>query len=285
MAFEKCDNYPENYFHYNRIILRCAGLWAPDDCSLVKHLYKIYAVFVFLFVNLYFTSTEFVSLFQTYKEPHELIKNVNFALTHFMGAIKCIFWFWKGNQLIKIMNTLESKEYSYESSGTFIPGRIFAKYKRTGAIFTISFFLLAHMTLSSSYLPPLIATLHFMNDRNYSNKTFEQKLPYFSWMPFSYNTAPNFLWALGYQAGPMFSYAYSIVGMDTLFMNIMNFIVAHLCVIQGAFRTNRMRCSTRVKNSGGTIISVDGLKNSEALSKAMLNEMKRMIKHLQTILG
>lgn len=147
-------------------------------------------------------------------------------------------------------------------------------------IFSVSFFIMAHMTLTSSYLPPVMASISAIYSTD--NETFNQQLPYFSWMPFAYNTPVNFLWAVCYQAGPMFSYAYSIVGMDTLFMNIMNFIVAHLCVIQGAFKTNRARCCLRIK---GPELTNDGLWNSKELSREMIGEMKKIINHLQTILG
>lgn len=269
---------PKDYFAYNRWILKCAGLWAPDSCSLkIKILYSLYAVFVFLFVNLYFTTTEFISLFDTYKNPYNMIKNINFALTHMMGAAKCVFWFYRGDKLKQLMNILEDSKYKYEDMDDFRPNEILYKYKRKGIVFTVSFFLLAHMTLSSSYIPPIISAVTF---DIHGNKTFTPKLPYFSWIPFNYDTPRRFLLALAYQAGPMFSYAYSIVGMDTLFMNIMNFIVAHLCLIQGAFETTRRRCLGRIK---GNDLAADRLTNSDDLSKEMINEMKTIIKHLQTV--
>lgn len=268
----------KDYFSYNRYILKCAGLWAPENCSYTsKILYRLYAIFVFLFVNLYFTSTEFVSLFDTYKRPYDLIKNVNFALTHAMGAVKCVFWFYQGDKLKQLINTLEDPDLTYEEVNGFSPDEIFSKYKRKGKIYTVSFFLLAHLTLSSSYVPPIVSAVTFDSNKN---ETFVPKLPYFSWVPFDYNTPSRFLFVLAYQAGPMFSYAYSIVGMDTLFMNIMNFIVAHLCLVQGAFLTTRVRCLKKVRGDG---LAPDGLNNSKDLSKKMIKDMKKIIEHLQTI--
>lgn len=267
---------PTDYFFFNRVILRCAGLWQPENPSYTRRLlYRAYAIFVFLFVNLYFTTTEFVSLLETWKDLNDLIKNVNFALTHLMGAVKCVFWFLKHERLVGILMTLESREFWYDEVEGFSPSKIMGRYKLKGAIFTLSFFALAHMTLTSSYVPPLMATAVFDG-----NGTFDQKLPYFSWMPFRYDSPKAYLLALGYQAGPMFSYAYSILGMDTLFMNMMNFIVAHLLVIQGSFRTLRERCLRKIK---GPEMSIDGLWDSEELSKEMMAEMRKTIRHLQTI--
>lgn len=266
-----------DYFFCNRIILRFAGLWRPDKVgNFQKFLYQCYAIFVFLFVNLFFTTTEFVSLLETRRDLHDLIKNINFALTHLMGAVKCCFWFFRHKKLLTIIATLESDEFNYEEvQGSFSQIKIMERYKLKGAIFTFAFFALAHMTLTSSYVPPLIATARFDG-----NGSFDQKLPYFSWMPFKYDTPGKYLLALGYQAGPMFSYAYSIVGMDTLFMNMMNFIVAHLLVIQGAFKTIRVRCVRRIK---GRVLRLDGLRDSEELDVEMMKEMKKTIRHLQTV--
>lgn len=267
-----------DFFVYNRIFLKCAGLWAPENqTTILSYLYKSYATFIFLFVNVYFTFTEFVSLMQTYRNLHDVIKNINFALTHLMGAIKCIFWFFVGHRLIHIMQTLQSGEYLYyEDEKSFKPRVILQSYKRKGAIYTITFLCLAHMTLTSSYVPALAAAAFFKEEHN---NTFSQKLPYFSWMPFAYDTPSKYIIALGYQAVPMFSYAYSIVGMDTLYMNIMNCMVAHLLIIHGAFRTLRPRCLKRI---AGKELSDDGLMDSSELSKEMMKEMKRIIGHLQT---
>lgn len=251
-----------DYFLYNRLILRFAGLWQPDHYAtpLQKILYNTYATFTFLFVNVFFTTTEFISLYETRHDLYALIKNINFALTHLMGAVKCCFWFFRHKKLLKIIATLESGD---DASGAAIMQR----YRRKGVVFTLAFFVLAHLTLASSYLPPLVAAVKYDG-----NGGFKQNLPYFSWMPFDYSTRGRFLLAMGYQAVPMFSYAYSIVGMDTLFMNMMNFIVAHLVVVQRAFKTIRRRCVEKV-----------GANDPKELNRAMMGEMKTHIRHLQTI--
>ena len=269
------DAYTKDVFIVNRWILRCAGLWKPSSPSkFIQIPYKIYAIIVFLFVNLYFTSTEFFSLFYTYKNLDDFIKNVNFFLTHFMGAVKVTFWFFQGHVLRQLMETLESPEFQYKGCEGYRPGEIWAKYRKTGFKYTLGFLMLAHMTLSSSYVPPLVTAA--FHPPVYGNETsaFYYRLPYFSWMPFSHLTPGMYLLALGYQAGPMFSYAYSIVGMDSLFMNIMNFIAAHLTILQGAFMTSRKRVEEGVGKS----------RNLHEVSREMNNEMKKNCRHLQTIL-
>lgn len=168
------------------------------------------------------------------------------------------------------METLENEEeFSYdEVVGKFSQKAIMERFRFKGVVFTGVFFALAHLTLTSSYVPPLIATVKYNGSGG-----FEEKLPYYSWMPFDYGTRGWFLVAMGYQAVPMFSYAYSIVGMDTLFMNLMNFIVAHLVVVEGALKTIRGRCEKKVSDR----------KNSGEIDRVMMEEMKVCIRHLQTI--
>lgn len=225
----------QDFFFLNRWIMRFAGLWLPDSQNPnVQTAYKIYAIFVFVFVNLYFTATEFVSLFYTYKDLSEFIKNINFALTHLMGAVKVVFWYFNGYKMQRIIKVLEEADY-YEESGQFKPKELYDDFRILGMKTTIVFFLFAHSTLSASYLPPTFIALKYLFADSWEG--LPENLPYYCWMPFAYDTPKLYLLALGYQAGPMFSYAYSIVGMDTLIMNILNFISYHLNLIQRAFLT------------------------------------------------
>lgn len=81
--------YANDYFVANRWLLILAGLWRPDiNNQLIQKLYKIYAVAIFLYVNVYFTTTEFVSLLYTYGSVYDLLKNISFAITHLLGASK-----------------------------------------------------------------------------------------------------------------------------------------------------------------------------------------------------
>lgn len=76
----------------------------------------------------------------------------------------------------------------------------------------------------------------------------------------------------------MFSYAYSIVGMDTLFMNIMNCVAGNVTIIQGSFLTLRERC---VNCSDMVALTHDNINENEVLMSSMKTEMKKIMKHLQ----
>uniref|UniRef100_A0AAR5Q4H0 Odorant receptor n=1 Tax=Dendroctonus ponderosae TaxID=77166 RepID=A0AAR5Q4H0_DENPD len=292
--------YATDFFSVNRWILKCAGLWPPSTPNrVVRRLYQLYTIGVFLFVNLWFTGTEFVSLFYTYKSQYELIKNVNFFLTHFMGAVKVIFWYFYGHLLRDIMNALENPQLHYERYADFSPHRISHLHRAIGRRYSLLFLALAHATLISSYIPPLMAVAEYLNQPQGGLQQLPSRLPYFCWMPFSYDTPGKYLLAVAYQAGncacrwtalgqvkrcsfsgPMFSYAYSVVGMDALFMNILNCIAENMVLIQGAFKTVRER-STLHYCVGALAPPCDAIREHPLVLRQMDLETKKIIKHLQ----
>ncbi|CAG9819146.1 unnamed protein product [Phaedon cochleariae] len=275
------DTYAEDFFVINRWILKCAGMWRPETKNEnIRILYTAYVTGIFLFVNIFFTGTEFLSLISTFGHEYDFIKNVSFLLTHLMGAVKVVFFYFCGDKLKKIMSTLENSELRYGSCPKkgFFPGAISESFKKVGIRYTLLFFMLAHATLMSSYVPPLITAVRHIEGN--LEKPLPERLPYYSWMPFRFDTAGLYIIALGYQAIPMFSYAYSIVGMDTLFMNMMNCIGMNLEIVQGAFLTVHERVS---ENIIGPLLSPDGLYNSEKLRIALNHEMKKISIHLQII--
>lgn len=77
------------FFFVNQWILKIGALWKPDTENVIlQTLYTVYAVGTFLFVNVFFTTTEFASLLYTYNNEYDFIKNISFALTHLLGAFK-----------------------------------------------------------------------------------------------------------------------------------------------------------------------------------------------------
>lgn len=81
-------HYVSDFFIINQWVLKLGALWGPDNDNILKKLYNLYAIGTTLFVNLFFTTTEFVSFADTYGNEYDLIKNISFALTHLLGAMK-----------------------------------------------------------------------------------------------------------------------------------------------------------------------------------------------------
>lgn len=78
-----------DFFAVNQKILKLGALWRPTLKNFIlNYLYTVYAIGTFLFVNVFFTSTEFISLVNTFGNEYDLIKNISFALTHLLGAFK-----------------------------------------------------------------------------------------------------------------------------------------------------------------------------------------------------
>lgn len=70
-----------------------------------------------------------------------------------------------------------------------------------------------------------------------------------------------------------------IVAMDTLFMGLMNFITAHLSVLQGAFRNIR---NLALNDIGVRDEQIDNFEEKN-LEKVMMGYMKKCVVHFQTI--
>ncbi|XP_018560873.1 odorant receptor 94a-like [Anoplophora glabripennis] len=147
--------------------------------------------------------------------------------------------------------------------------------------YTLICFALPHLTLFASYIPPAATAILVMFEGN-GTRQLPERLPYYSWVPFGFDTGPSYLIALGYQAGPMFSYGYSISGMDALCYGLMLCIAGNLAIIQGAFLTIRERSLKRIK---GPEWAADGLYNSACLNAAMNGEMRSICRNLQTVLN
>lgn len=70
--------------------------------------------------------------------------------------------------------------------------------------YSLLFLSLAHATLISSYIPPTVSVIQYIKYGDHvenSTLSLPTRLPYYSWMPFSYNTGHMYLLAMAYQAG------------------------------------------------------------------------------------
>ncbi|XP_057661739.1 odorant receptor 94b-like [Diorhabda carinulata] len=275
------DPYAHDFFVANRWLLKIAGLWRPEnENNIIQFLYTVYVTIIFLYVNMFFMLTEFVSIFYVYGNQFDLIKNISWALTHFMGTVKVVFVNFQGHQLRKIMDNLENSKLHYEHcpSKDFFPGKISKRYKRIGITHTVVFLWMAYLIIILSYLPPVIAAL--ISVANNTEIMLQQKLPYDFWTPFKPDTTTSYFLAVGFQIIPMFSYTHSVVGMDTLFTNIMNCIAMNLEIIQGAFISISPRAAAKTE---GPLLTPDKLHNSDALTIKLRTEMKKVTKHLQVV--
>ncbi|CAH0550486.1 unnamed protein product [Brassicogethes aeneus] len=217
--------------------------------------------------------TEFISLLYTYSDLDNFIKNLSCGLTDLLVTGKVVFWYVNMNKLQGIIKRLEKDQFKYDRCEDFNPKEIFYSYKIFGVKTAGTFLIVCCLTWCASYLPPIFSTLKVLN----TNDEFEpQPLPFYSWIPFSYDTPKMYLVALIYQAVAMLSTAQNIVGLDSLIMNLMNFIAYHLTLIQQAFLKITQRKLRRR-------FYLQNLSPEE--HTIMEKEMKEMCKQVQKILG
>ncbi|XP_072384244.1 odorant receptor 2a-like [Diabrotica undecimpunctata] len=203
------------------------------------------------------------------------------ALTHMLGLVKVSFIFFYRDDLIRIMKTLSNQKLRYECclEKDFFPGRISHEYELFGRKCIFIFLSVATIGILASYVPPTLVALQY--DENNPESYIPDYMPYRAWMPFKIDASTKtYLLAVLYEAIPLYSFAYSIIATDCLFINIINYITMHLKTIRGAMTSIRERT---VKKINGPDLTPDGLYNSRELNEKMKQEMNKIIQHLQEV--
>ncbi|CAH0554506.1 unnamed protein product [Brassicogethes aeneus] len=266
-----------DFFFFNRWVLKVAGLWSPDSKNRrIQIIYKMYSIFVFISVYCFYVISEFIALLYTYKNLNDFTKNLGIALTSFMATEKIIFWHVNKNKIQVIVKRLEEDQFKYDECEEFHPKNIFFDYKVSGLKITVSFLVFGYLTLFFAFSGPIVVTVVNIIKTNSSEDFLQPNfLPYYSWTPYKYDTPKMYLVALILQGFSKFSTVQSIVGLDCLIINIMNFIACHFALIQQAF----LKITERKLNKK---IYSQNLTPSE--HQIMEKEMKEMCKHIQKLL-
>lgn len=280
MYFSFEMSYPKDYFDINRKIMKIASLWPlfSSSCS-----YKFFSFFCFFYCIIFCTPSEFVSLLDTKEDITDFTMNLGIALTHGIASLKVINWYVRRKQILLIMEILNADEYHYETTPYFNPGLIIEDAKRTNKTLTKMFFILANIIPGSSYVLAIIS-FFFQNQSFYSldksgNSTYCRKLPFHSWIPFDRSSYWSCFFALLFQSFPFTYLTVMIVAMDTLYMGLINYLTAHLLVLQEAFRNIR----TSAVHEIGRISQLNPLHDDKVLDSAMMRQMKKCTIHFQTV--
>ena len=269
----------------NRVFLTIGGLWPPKTNSLLRRrLYQFFQVFTFVFCIIIYIPSFFITTVDKNKSIIDIIKDFNLGLTAILASVKLSFWLVRGNHVMEVMENIESDEFHYENVENFNPGLEIHKAKRIGIYYGVTFCMLAHLTLYTAYVPVCIQAFKYLSrGESIVNVTTFTKLPYDTYIPFEFHSTPGrYLWAALYQYIPLGLYSFNLIGMDTLFMNLLNFVATHLQILKGAFLTIRKRCL--LKKTLSYDVSENGLRNSPEMEYLMSFEMKKCVKHLQSIL-
>ncbi|CAH0553877.1 unnamed protein product [Brassicogethes aeneus] len=223
-----------DFFFFNRWILKIAGLWLPDSKNwYVQFVYKLYAFTELISVYCIFVISEFISLF--YNHSHDLngfMKNLSFGLTDLLASGKVVFWYVNRDKLRGIIRRLEEDQLKYERCEDFNPEDMFYRYKIFGVKTVGTYLGFSYLVILLSFAPPILSTLKVL----ITNEKFEpDPLPYNPEFPFNYDTPKMYLVALLFQGTTMFSRVQNIIGLDSLIINLMNFMAYHFTLLQQAF--------------------------------------------------
>lgn len=274
------DEYPNDYFEVNIQIMKTATIWDRK---------KVFSIFIFIYCIIYCTPSEFISLWYTRINVASLTMNLGVGLTHGVAVIKVLNWYYRQQEMVDLMASLQEREdMKYENFKSFKPGYILQKAKRLNIVVSTLFFWCAISVPVSGYIAGFAnifinyfwhhSTVNISNTTDNNNSTisttnFKCGLPFFSWIPFDYSTEEFCFLAMMFQCIPMYYLTLMIVAVDTFFMSIVNYLTAHLMVLQGALTTVCERGDIKSRTSGNIIIR----------RRNELKELKKCLKHLQFI--
>ncbi|KAK9738259.1 7tm Odorant receptor [Popillia japonica] len=181
-----------------------------------------------------------------------------------------------------IMNRLETDTFDCEKIDDFDPESMLKRAKRSGIKYACLLLFFSHLVLGLGYIPVMsLACWYYFNNLQISNVQTFKTLPYYTHIPVDHDTPLKYIFACLLQCVPMYLYVNAFVGVDSLFMNLMNFIATRMLILQGAFRTMRKRC---LKKIIGNDLTPDNLHNSDEMEEYMMSDMKKCIQHLQLLL-
>lgn len=277
---EYSDEYPNDYFEVNIQIMKTATIWDRK---------KPFSIVIFIYCIIYCTPSEFISLWYTRINVASLTMNLGVALTHGVAVIKVMNWYYRQRDMVNLMASLQGQEdLKYENFKSFKPGYIIQKAKRLNIVVSTLFFWCAISVPVSGYIAGFAnifinyfwhhSTANLSNSTDNYNSTistmnFKCGLPFFSWIPFDYSTEELCFLAMMFQSVPMYYLTLMIVAVDTFFMSLVNFLTAHLMVLQGALKTVCERGDVKA----GSYVNILSRRKNE------LKELKKCLKHLQFI--
>lgn len=208
-------NYMENLFSVNKVLLDTGGLIFKNKSStrLKKNLILCYSCFCIIYCQIIYTPAECFMFTHTHKNKDKFIEHVGMVLTHTLGTMKVLLWYYKNDVITGILNTLQSDEFLYESYKKFNPSEIARRIKRISDTINLVFFVLASLVPTFKLMPSVVELYNTENSEFINGSAIcKDLLPYYSWIPFPSSTKISCAFAMVFQYIPMTIYAFQIVG-------------------------------------------------------------------------
>lgn len=215
----------EDFFDANIWLLKLAGLWVPDRGE--NFYWKCWYWCFNIIVNGYsigiFMPSEFLAFGRSRRTLDDAIKNASVAVTHLLAGIKVIIWLRRRKEILHMIDVLEQKGSEYEAINDFRPAEIIKEEKSTKNFTTAAFLMLALSVSITAFSGAMAIYLtdydkyveYSINPDNTTTYRYTQKLPYWAWIPFKYDSSrARFLMVIFYTCFAPFQQAWVIVGMN-----------------------------------------------------------------------
>lgn len=302
MNSNELNKYAPKYFSFHVKLLKISGMWIPPDGKIYeKRFYLIYIIFVTLYAEIWYNTTEYIKLlFETSDNFEDIVTEVGMLISHALGSIKLFNYLHKMNKIQSMLYELENGHKIYECFNDFNPEAVLKKCQITTTRLSFVFFMYINWVPLSKIIIAAPKIILYQTTRN-ETLHCDGLLPYFSWFPFDINTYQTCNIAFIIQTIPMMFYAWQIAcklqdlflrsinilallitAHDIIFTSIMHFTKAHFIILQGAFISLRERCLNKLNIVDGREILHD--EEVPELDREMMKEINQATKYLQILL-
>ncbi|KAJ8948922.1 hypothetical protein NQ314_008324 [Rhamnusium bicolor] len=296
-------SYPANFFRTNEIIHHIAGLWLynPEDVSIIRKCVQYFWTFMVYSVAVSFLILEFMIFSETVKDFNKFFSHIGLFFCHCLGILKVGILVLQHGKLTKIIETLQDKNYQYESLGDFKPGQILSDAKKVSNRFSIMLFTIYSSLGISAHISCEVMINSEVNGHYFEgNTTCYDFMPFFFVIPFSADTKEKCEFTFIYMDYSICTYAYFIGckwfcmfnvqsldpelnGYDVLFAALLNCLKTQLIILSEAMRTIRQRILKRLNLPENFQIIHDH--DLPELEEELFKEINHLIKHLIELLG
>lgn len=198
----------EAFFDSNRWLLICFGLWPPRSATNFQgFLHYIFRKFILISIP-YFALTDWLCIKDNLNgDIYDFCIIITVALTHTLSMIKELFVSYNKEFFEQLFKALESKDFRYEAcqEKDFFPTSLKNQCRKNAKLMRTIFYAIATAAGIASFLPTVVALIIRAVDSK--KNQLPQKLPFYSWVPFSTNTSLTFIIAVIYQVYPALYHA------------------------------------------------------------------------------
>lgn len=231
--------YPKDYFHFNKIVLKLAGVWQPQYKEKWKNiLLTIYNYYIKIYCIMFIIMEIVFLLLLTKEEIRVLLKCLAWSWTHITVCYKNYLWLKYGRSILNIIETLQGEQFHYEN---FDAVRILKKNDKVNYYCIATHFWVGGLIPVTACLGTIFSAITNQGSLNgyniHEEFVFCMNLPFPSWVPFTIDNSFKCALAGTMQSMAVLYLGFIIISLDGMLTSMMSFISAHFLVLQEAFTT------------------------------------------------